>query len=186
MRDRVVATCPSARRWVRSAETRDTRPRDSGVVRWLKAEKRSDRRLADMHLVDVLRRDPGLDDEAVGLGHDQHERLARRDDAADRVHGELVDEAVLRRADVDALELVLGRDLALDQFGRSWPRISRSSSPTSRAQILVDLQDLQLGLGDACPSPAAIVAIELAALALEPRRLALQRGQRVSGTRFCS
>ena len=99
-----------------SAETRLTSPLISGVVRWLKAGKAQHGGLADAHLVDVLRLDPGLDGQLVGVGHDQHDRLAGGDDAAHRVHGELMHHAVLRRADVDALELVLGRDLALDQL----------------------------------------------------------------------
>ena len=67
-------------RWsvVVSAETRVTVPLISGVVRWLKAEKRSTRRLADLHLIDVVRVDLCLDQQLVGVGHDQHDRVAGR------------------------------------------------------------------------------------------------------------
>ena len=65
-----------------------TRPLTSGVVRWLKAEKRRVGRLGrGADLIDVL----GLVSrastvEGVGLGNDQHDRLALGDDAPDRVH----------------------------------------------------------------------------------------------------
>ena len=47
-----------------------------------------------MDLVDVLRRHLGLDDQLVGIGHDQHQHFAGLDHAADRVDGLLEDPAV--------------------------------------------------------------------------------------------
>ena len=49
--------------------------------------------------------------QGVALRHDQHDRLARRDYAAHRMDGELMHNAIDRGADIDALKLVLGRDL---------------------------------------------------------------------------
>ena len=66
---------------------------NSGVVRWLKAGKRTSAVLAVQNLVDVLRRDLGLDDERVALGHDQHSVSPAADHAADGVHGELMHDA---------------------------------------------------------------------------------------------
>jgi HlyD family type I secretion membrane fusion protein len=100
-----------------------------------------------MHLVDVLRLDARLDHEAVGLRHDQHDWLARINDAADRVHGELVHEATLRGADLDALELVLRRHLALDELADLALDVAQLGRHLA-LEVLVELDDLQLGLGD--------------------------------------
>ena len=70
-----------------------------------------------MDLVDLVRLDLGLDGQAVAVGHDQHHGLARLDHAAHRMHALLEDLAVLRRQQVDALQLILGRDPLLDQLG---------------------------------------------------------------------
>lgn len=45
----------------------------------------------------------------IGARHDLHDDFAVVDHAAHGVHGQLVDGARLRRAQVDALELVRGR-----------------------------------------------------------------------------
>ena len=63
------------------------------------------------------------------------------------MHGELVHGAALRRPKIDALQLVLGRDPPFRELGPLRLR-SRSSLPTSVFSVLVELQDLQLGLGD--------------------------------------
>ncbi len=47
------------------------------------------RELADLQLVDVLRIDLGLDLQFVGVRHDQHDRIAGGDDAADGVNRRL-------------------------------------------------------------------------------------------------
>ena len=78
------------------------------MVRWLPAMMRTAVDGAERDLIDVLRRNLGLDDEVVGARHDQHDGLAVADHAADRVNGQLMDDARSRRADVDALELILG------------------------------------------------------------------------------
>ena len=62
--------------------------------------------------------------------------------------GELVHDAVLRRADVDALELVLGRDLALDQLGDLGLDLAQLLGDLASCRSWIDLDDLQLGLGD--------------------------------------
>ena len=83
-------------------------------------------------------------------------------------------DAVLRRADVDALQLILGRDLALGQLGDLGLDLAQLLGDLA-AQLLVDLDDLQLDLGDLALRLGGR-GDELAALALEPRRLALERG----------
>jgi hypothetical protein len=64
-------------------------------------------RLADVQLIDVLGRDLRFDGEQIRLRHDQHDRVGGRHDAADGMHRELMHDAILRRADVDVLELIL-------------------------------------------------------------------------------
>ena len=54
-------------------------------------------------------------------------------------------DAVLRRADIDALELVFGGHLALDEFAVFGVDFAHVLGDLA-AQILVDLDDLQLGL----------------------------------------
>src|SRR5258708_7313177 len=102
-----------------------------------------DGRLADMDLVDVLRRHPGFDDQVVGLGHDQHQHLAGLDHAADRMNRALEDRAVLGCNEVDALELVLGRHPALAHLGPLRPDFAEILADLG-AQVFVDLQDLKL------------------------------------------
>ena len=72
--------------------------------------------MAFVHLVDVLRRDSRLDRQLVGVGHDEHDRLARIDHAANRMHRRLVHDAALRSAYVNPPQLVLRRDLALGEL----------------------------------------------------------------------
>ena len=57
-------------------------------------------------------------------------------------------DAVLRRADVDALAAGPRPRPCARRVRRSWRRISRELLADLAAQILVDLQDLQLDLGD--------------------------------------
>src|SRR6516165_10799423 len=65
--------------------------------------------LVELQLVDVLWIDLHLDREVVRLGDDEHDRIAGRDHAADRVNRQLKNASVLRGANVDSLKLVLGR-----------------------------------------------------------------------------
>jgi len=58
-----------------------------------------------------------------------------------------VHDAVLRRPDVDALELILGRHLPLDELRGLPPDIAELLGDV-RPDGLVDLDDLKLGLGD--------------------------------------
>ena len=101
--------------------------------------------------------------------------IAGRNHAADGVHLRLQHGAILRGAQVDALELVFGRDLALDEFAELGVDLAHVLGDLA-AQILIDLDDLEfglgdlaLGLGDGCD--------QLPAFALEPRAIALKRGQ---------
>ena len=101
--------------------------------------------MADAHLIDVLGLHLGFNDQLVGCRHDQHDLLTGRDHAADGVHVELMHHAALRRADVDALELILGGDLFLDQFGGFAADVGEVLADLG-AHVLVDLQNLDLGL----------------------------------------
>ena len=104
-------------------------------------------RLAERDLIDVLGLDLDLDRQLVGLRHDQHDRVAGGDDAADRVRRRLEHDAVLRRADVGALELILGRHLALDVFADLAVGLAQLLGDVA-GEFLIDLEDLQLDLGD--------------------------------------
>jgi len=95
------------------------------------------------------------------------------DDAAERMHRRLLDDAVLRRADVDAAELVLGGDLAFDQFADLVLGLAQVLGDLAH-HVLVDLDDLQLGLGDLALGLGARGDV-LRALAGEPCPIALQR-----------
>ena len=150
-------------------------PKISGVVRKLNAEKRSVALCPSCDLVDVLRIDLGFHRQPVAVRHDHHDRLAGRNDAADRVHGRLEDRAVLRRADVGALELVERRDLAFDEFSDARIDFAHFLCNFAR-EILVDLDDLQLQLGDFSLGLRGR-GDQLPALAAEPRCLALELAQ---------
>ena len=84
-------------------------------------------------------------------------------------------DAVLRGADVDPPQLVFGRDLALDQLADLVVGLAQILGDFAD-HVLVDLDDLQFGLGDLALGlgPRGDV---LRALAVEPRGVALQRGQ---------
>src|SRR5215203_5224162 len=131
------------------------------------------RGLPDADLIDVLRRELRLDRQHIGFRHDQHDGLSGRDHPADRVDGRLVHHPVLRRSDIDALQLVLGRDLALDELGNLALDLAQVLGNLA-AQILIDLQDLQLDLGNLALGLGGR-RDELAALALEARGVALER-----------
>ena len=152
-----------------------TVPLSSGVVRAFDGVDAHDRLLADGELVDVLRHHLRFEVEGVVDRHDQHGGLGRGDHAADRVDGELMHVAGARRADVDPLQLVLGRDLALDELRDLGLDLAQLLHHLG-AHLLVDLDDLQRGLGDLALG-LRDAGDDLAALALEARRLALERRQ---------
>src|SRR6266702_1999224 len=133
------------------------------------------RLLADLELVDIDGVDLGLDLEVVGLRHDQHQGVAGGDDATHRVHVRLKHHAVLWRADVDAAELILGRDLALDRLADLVIGLAQILGNLAH-HVLVDLDDLELGLGNLALGlrPRGDV---LRTLAVEARAVALERGQ---------
>ena len=128
-----------------------------------------------MDLVDVLRLDPGLDHETVVARHDFHQRLAGPDHAADRVNDGLMDHAGLRRAHVNARELVFRRDQALAQLGDLTVDLGQLATDLA-GQVLVDLDQLQLGFGDRGTSLRHRNQ-QPAVLTLDPCHLALERGQ---------
>ena len=90
-----------------------------------------------------------------------------------RVGGvKLIDEARAGSPDVDALELVLGSSHPLDKLGNLALRFAQVLQHFG-AEILVELDDLQLGFAD-LGARARNVGDELTAFAAEPRLLALQ------------
>src|SRR5713101_170543 len=105
------------------------------------------RLLADLQFIDILRIDLGLDLEVIGLRNDHHDGVAGRDHPADGVDRGLQHHAVLRGADVDPPQLVLGRDLALDEFTDLVVGLAQILGDFAD-HILVDLNDLQFGFGN--------------------------------------
>src|SRR5262249_23806469 len=108
-------------------------------------------------------------------GDDQHDRLAGGDHAADGVNLEMKHPAVLGSANVDALQLVFGCYLALDQLGDLGADLGEVLADLG-AQVLVDLDDLQLRLGDLALGLRR-GADQLAAFALQARRVAFEPSQ---------
>jgi hypothetical protein len=66
--------------------------------------------LSQIELINLLWRDSRLDCKRIGTWYNELDRLAWLDDTTDRVHRELMHLSVLRRPDVHAPELVLGRN----------------------------------------------------------------------------
>jgi hypothetical protein len=91
------------------------------------------------------------------------------------VDRELEHGAVLRRADIDALELILRRNLAFDELADLVLDFAQLLGDVA-AEVLVDLDNLQLGLGDLAFDLSSR-GNELATLALEPGLLALELGE---------
>ena len=76
-----------------------------------------------------------------------------------------------------SLQLVRRRDLAFDQLGDLGTDVGKLLGHVA-AQVLIELDDLQLGLGDLSLS-LRHGGDELPALPFEPRRIALERGHAV-------
>src|SRR5215831_13976194 len=86
--------------------------------------------------------------------------------------GKLMHHAILRGTDIDALKLVLSGDLLLYEFrslGTDFGQILANFS----THVLVNLDDLQLCLGDLAPG-LRDVGYELPALAFEPHSIPFQ------------
>jgi hypothetical protein len=105
-------------RWsvVTSAETAVTTPFSSGVVRWLKADSRSSVFWPICSLSMSCGSTLASTCRSSACGHDHHDGVAGGDHAADGVHRRLQHHAVLRRADVDPAQLILGGNFALDEL----------------------------------------------------------------------
>ena len=107
------------------------------------------------------------------LGNDEHGGLGRDDDAADGVDRELMHGAGAWRAQLDALELVFRRDAPLRQFGDLALDLAQLLLGLG-AQVIVDLHDLQLDLGDLAfdlrdrGGELALLAVEIDGLTFEP------------------
>src|SRR5262245_18961616 len=152
-------------------------PLISGVVRWLKAEKRSPAACPTCNwsiscgqiFASTASRSASGTISMIGSPGGRH--------PADRVHRELMHHAVLGCADFDALELVFGRHLALDEladFGIDLAQFTRHLA----AQILIDLDDLQLDLADLA-TRLGYSRDRLCTLALEARCLPFKRDQSI-------
>jgi hypothetical protein len=111
----------------------------------------------------------------VSLGHDEHDRVAGRDHAADSMNRQLEHGSVLWGANLDALELVLGGDLALDEFADLAVHFAQFLGDLA-GEFLVYLQDLQGGFGDLAFGLRRR-RDQLTAFAVEPGRLALEGGE---------
>ena len=107
--------------------------------------------LAGPHVIDVLWCDFCLDHERVSFGHDQHDRLSGVDHAPDGVDRQLMDDPALRRADIDALQLVLGRNTTFHKLGVFCLNLAQLLHHLG-AHVVINLDNLQLGLGDLAPS----------------------------------
>lgn len=94
--------------------------------------KAQGRLLPDMQLVDVGRMDLCLDDEAVVDGDDLHHRFAGGNHPADRVHRQLMHDTILRRQDIDALQLILCGDPLLGKFRQLVVDVTSSVSTSER------------------------------------------------------
>src|SRR5262245_45054994 len=130
-----------------------------------------------MQLVDILRPDLCLDRKQIGFRHDQHDRISGRHHPADRVHRELMHHPVLGCADFDALELVFGRDLALDELADLGVNLAQFARHLA-AEILINLDDLQLDLADLA-TRLGYSRDRLCTLALEARCLSFKRDQSI-------
>ena len=133
--------------------------------------------LPNAQLINFLWRNFSFHRQGVRIGHDEHDGLTRRHNTADRMHGEFMHEAVLWSMDIDAFEVILGGNFAFHELGDFRSRVGKILTHVA-AQILIDLNDLQFGLGDLTLGlgPAAN---ELTTLAFDPRRLALEACQPV-------
>src|SRR5512146_3049132 len=90
---------------------------------------------------------------------------------------ELVDHAALRSAYVHPLQLIFGRHLALDEFANLAVNLAQFLRNLA-AEVLVNLQDLQLDFGDLAPDLRR-GSDRLCEFALETRGFALQQGKAV-------
>src|SRR5262245_51284088 len=129
--------------------------------------------LVELQLVDVLWIDFHFDREVVRLGDDEHDGITGRDHAADRVNRQLKNGSVLRGANVDAFELVLSRDFALDELADLAINLAQFLGDIA-GNILIYLENLQRGLGN-LTFGLRRGRNQLTAFAIEPRRLAFER-----------
>src|SRR5215475_7905146 len=93
------------------------------------------------------------------------------------MNAELVDHAALRSAYVDPLELILGRDLALDKFSDLAVDLAQFLGNLA-AEVLIDLEDLKLDFGDLAPNLRR-GGDRLCEFTLETSSFALQQGEAV-------
>ena len=128
-----------------------TLPLSSGVVRNVEGREAQRCWLVGVKFIDVMGETFASNARGIVVGHDQHDRLTRSDDATDRVDREFVYATRLWRADIDVLELILGGDLALAQLGDFGANIAELLGDFA-ARILVHLDDLQLDLRDLAAS----------------------------------
>ena len=98
------------------------------------------------------------------------------------MHRKLLHDTGLRSADLDALQLIHRRDLAFDQFRDLGADVGQLLGHVA-AQVLVDLDDLQLGLRNLSLA-LRHCRDELSALAFRRAPSRSSAVTRVMGTRF--
>ena len=132
-----------------------------------------------LHLVNVLRHDLGLQDQLIGFRNNEHEGLARSDDAANGVNRKLVDIAGDRRLDHHAFKPRRDGELAFLQLGNLAFDIAQVRQGL-RQVFFVNLQDLHFHFGNA-RFRRGLAGHKLAPFAVKPRRFAVHRHDAADG-----
>jgi hypothetical protein len=94
--------------------------------------------LPDRDLIDIGGADASVHAKGILRGHDRHDVLAGSDHAANGVHRQIMYKSGLRRAQIDALQLIFGGNLALQQFGNARLELAQFLAGI-RLHILVSL-----------------------------------------------
>src|SRR6266566_8441578 len=148
-------------------------PLISGVVRWLKAEKRNPAAWPTCNWSMSCGETFASTASKSASGNDQHDRIGGADHTTDGMHRELMHDTVLRCPDLDVLELIFRRHLALDEFPDFHVDLAQLPRDFA-AQVLIDLDNLQLGFGDLA-ARLRRRRERLRAFALEPHRFPFER-----------
>ncbi|EGE57556.1 hypothetical protein RHECNPAF_430085 [Rhizobium etli CNPAF512] len=128
--------------------------------------------LADMELVDIPGGNLRLDGQIVVFGNDEHQRLARLNDAVHRVNGKFVHPAAQRSGDIETAELIERGFTALLIFGYlrldigQFFRNLRTTIFIQLDRLAIDFDRLALGLR-LCGDFLAAIALKLGACTLE-------------------
>src|SRR5262249_54823344 len=138
----------------------------------IERRKAQHRLLLQLDFLDILRVDLGFHRQAITVRDDQHDRFARPDHPSNGMDAELEYGPVLGRADIYTLQLVLGGNLALDEFTDLRVGLAQFLRHFT-AEVLVDLDDFELDFGDLALG-LRHSSDELRLFAIESGRLPLQ------------